>query len=48
MENTVQEVQVQPSAPEHIVDVPTEECRVCASGFDPNVGGNLFQEALSE
>jgi hypothetical protein len=48
MEKTTQEVQTQQSAPERIVSVPTEECQVCASGYDPNVGGSLFQEALSE
>ncbi|HKH45898.1 MAG TPA: hypothetical protein VKM72_14645 [Thermoanaerobaculia bacterium] len=47
METTIQETQQ--GAPERAVFVPTEECQVCASGFDPNVGASaLFQEALHE
>lgn len=47
METTIQETQQ--STPERAVFVPTEECQVCASGFDPSVGTNaLFQEALNE
>jgi hypothetical protein len=47
METTIQETQQ--SAAEYSVLLPTEECQVCASGFDPNVGASaLFQEALHE
>lgn len=48
MEKTIQEAQTQQTAPERAVFVPTEECQVCASGYDPSVGTALFQEALLE
>jgi hypothetical protein len=48
MEKTIQEAQPQQNAPEHAVLVPREECLVCASGYDPSVGTELFQEALLE